>query len=678
MIVSCNRKEVERSVSAKLKKLIFCLILLSISVPGFMQTTAGEPATPAADTTVVNSLLEKSKGYFTDSPQKTIELATQAKQIAESLNFKKGEAYALKNIGVAYYFQGKYLEALDFYQQSLNAFTEIKDYVGMANIYSNMGVVYYDQSDDVKALENYLQSLKYAELSGDKLRRLSALNNVGGVYTNKPATYNKALEYYLLALPLCEELGKKNELGAISVNIGFIYAEKHEAEKAMIYFNKALKTYGNAEGSLNAYNAIGKLYTDEGNYELALRNLNKALELAEKLNVKLSIVKSLTRLGNVYERQGNYKNAILYYKRAEIPANELGAKLELKELYQHMSLAYAKSGNYGEAFNYQSLFSNIKDTLYNIDNDKKLGSLQFDFDLQKKQGEINLLTKDKALNESQIKRQKFARNAFAGGLVLVFFIALLIFRNYREKVKTNKILDEQKDQIEHLLLNILPSEVAKELQFKGHSTPRNYDSVAVMFTDFKSFTTHADKLSPRELVEELNACFIAFDSVIEKYNLEKIKTIGDSYMCAGGIPSPDENRVHNIIRASLEIQDYIFLYNKRRTEAGQEPWDLRIGIHVGPVVAGVVGKKKYAYDIWGSTVNIASRMESNGAPGQVNISAATYEMVKDDFNCSYRGKIYAKNVGDIDMYFVERDNLPENFLHAEKLVVNKNETTQLT
>jgi class 3 adenylate cyclase len=482
----------------------------------------------------------------------------------------------------------------------------------------------------------------------------------------------------LLALPLCEELGKKNELGAISVNIGFIYAEKREAEKAMIYFNKALKTYGNSEGSLNAYNAIGKLYTDEGNYELALRNLNKALELAEKLNVKLSIVKSLTRLGNVYERQGNYKKAILYYKRAEIPANELGAKLELKELYQHMSLAYAKSGNYGEAFNYQSLFSNIKDTLYNIDNDKKLGSLQFDFDLQKKQGEINLLTKDKALNESQIKRQKFARNAFAGGLVLVFFIALLIFRNYREKVKTNKILDQQKDQIEHLLLNILPSEVAKELQFKGHSTPRNYDSVAVMFTDFKSFTTHADKLSPGELVEELNACFIAFDSVIEKYNLEKIKTIGDSYMCAGGIPSPDENRVHNIIRASLEIQDYIFLYNKRRTEAGQEPWDLRIGIHVGPVVAGVVGKKKYAYDIWGSTVNIASRMESNGAPGQVNISAATYEMVKDDFNCSYRGKIYAKNVGDIDMYFVERDNLPENFLHAEKIVINKNETTQLT
>ena len=640
-----------------LKKIIFSLSLFFASLTAFSQNEPGEQAPVNGDTTFVNTLLQQSKAHFTDSPAKAIDLAYQAKVIAQNLHFQKGEAYALKNIGIAYYFQGKYLEALDYYQQSLKFFTEIKDYVGMANIYSNIGVVYYDQSDDVKALENYLLSLKFAELSGDKLRKLSALNNVGGVYANKPATYDKALQYYLLALPICEELGKKVELGAISVNIGFIYAEKHEAGKAMIYFNKALKTYGNSEGSLNAYNAIGKLYTDEGKYEPALQNLNKALELAQKLNVKLSIVKSLTRLGNVYANQADYKNAILYYKKAEKPALEIGAKLELKDLYQQMSMAYAKSADYGNAFTYQSLFSGIKDTLYNIDNDKKLGSLQFDFDLQKKQGEINLLTKDKALNELQIKRQKFARNAFAGGLTLVFLIALLIFKNYREKVKTNRILDQQKVQIEHLLLNILPAEVAKELQVNGQATPKNYDSVAVMFTDFKSFTTHADKLSPRELVEELNSCFIAFDNIIEKYNLEKIKTIGDSYMCAGGIPSPDEMMAHNIVRASLEIQDYIFLNNMRRKETGLEPWDLRIGIHIGPVVAGVVGRKKYAYDIWGSTVNIASRMESNGAAGQVNISAAAYELIKNEFTCSHRGKIYAKNVGEIDMYFVERETV---------------------
>ena len=354
---------------------------------------------------------------------------------------------------------------------------------------------------------------------------------------------------------------------------------------------------------------------------------------------------------------------------------EIRANNELKDLYQQMAMAYERSSDYKNAFKYQFLFSDIKDTLYNIEADKKLGSLQFDFDLQKKQGEINLLTKDKALNESQLKRQKLAKNAFAGGLLLVFMIAILIFRNYRAKVKTNKILDLQKAQIEELLLNILPEEVAKELQVKGQATPRNYDCVSVMFTDFKNFTTHADKLSPEELVEELNACFIAFDEIIGKYNLEKIKTIGDSYMCAGGIPTPDEQQAFNMVNASLEIQEYIIRNNKRRTDSGLEPWDLRIGIHVGPLVAGVVGKKKYAYDIWGSTVNIASRMESNGEPGRVNISASTYELIKDRFTCSYRGKIYAKNVGEIDMYFVDTNNsgsiinLSENNLNGNSASV---------
>ena len=332
----------------------------------------------------------------------------------------------------------------------------------------------------------------------------------------------------------------------------------------------------------------------------------------------------------------------------------------MKDIYQGMAVAYAKTADYKKAFKYQTLYADVKDTLYNIETDKKLGKLQFEFDLQKKQGEINLLTKDKALQEADLRRQKLVKNAFAAGLGLVFLIALLIFRNYREKVKTNKILDQQKDEIEHLLLNILPAEVAKELQLNGQATPRNFESVSVMFTDFKSFTVIADKMTPQDLVEELNKCFIAFDHIIGKYNLEKIKTIGDAYMCAGGIPSPDNRHAYNMVRASLEIQEYIIENNKRKLEAGLEAWDLRLGLHVGPIVAGVVGKRKYAYDIWGSTVNIASRMESNGEPGRVNISATTYELIKDEFECSYRGKIYAKNVGDIDMYFVEREIAPSS------------------
>jgi class 3 adenylate cyclase len=195
--------------------------------------------------------------------------------------------------------------------------------------------------------------------------------------------------------------------------------------------------------------------------------------------------------------------------------------------------------------------------------------------------------------------------------------------------------------------------VADELQTNGEAKPRQFGEASILFTDFKGFTSIADKLSPGEVVKELNECFIAFDGIIEKYNLEKIKTIGDAYMCAGNIPSPDPGHAYKIVKAAIEIQDFVERYNIRRAENGLEAWEIRIGVHIGPIVAGVVGKKKYAYDIWGSAVNIASRMESNGTPGKVNISADTHEIVKVWFECSYRGKIYAKNLGDLDMYYIE-------------------------
>ena len=160
------------------------------------------------------------------------------------------------------------------------------------------------------------------------------------------------------------------------------------------------------------------------------------------------------------------------------------------------------------------------------------------------------------------------------GLFLTFIIAILIFRSYREKVKTHILVDKQKNEIEHLLLNVLPKEVAKELQLTGRATPRHYKSVAVMFTDFRGFTLLTDHMSPDELVAELDACFNVFDEIIKKHNLEKIKTIGDSYMCAGGIPVEDEMHVLKIVRAGLEIQQYISNNNKQRIEKGLEPWIL--------------------------------------------------------------------------------------------------------
>jgi class 3 adenylate cyclase len=625
-----------------------------------------EAAPGDGDSSVVNALLLEGKNRLSDTTEKAMTIALKAKSMAEKIGFPTGAAYALKLIGQVYKKQGKYPDALENYRAAIKIFEEEKDNVGLSNLYNSIGNIYYDQSDDVKALENYLQSLKFAELSGDKLRLLSALNNVGGVYTNKRSTYNKALEYYLKALPLVEEMGKKDELGTISANIGIIYAEQKATDSAMFYFNKALKAFGNSEGALGAYNEIGKLYNSQNKFDLAFQNHFKALALAEKLDVKISIVSSLMGLGNVYLKKGEYKNAITYFKKAEAPAKEVGANLELKDIYEKMSTSYARIGDYSNAFQYQSLFSGIKDTLYNIENDKKLGSLQFDFDLQKKQGEINLLTKDVALTDLKLKRQRLIKNAFMVGLALVFIIAIIIYRNYRNKIKVNKLLDRQNAEIESLILNILPEEVAHELQKNGNATPRYYESASVLFTDFKSFSRHADTMSPQEVVTELNECFVAFDEIINKFNLEKIKTIGDSYMCAGGIPTVDDDHYINIIRAALEIRDYMDSRNHVRRQAGLQAWDIRIGVNTGPIVAGVVGRKKYAYDIWGGTVNVASRMESNGEPGRVNISAATYEFIKHKYSCLHRGKIMAKNVGEVDMYFVE-DEIFENLSSREML-----------
>ena len=162
-------------------------------------------------------------------------------------------------------------------------------------------------------------------------------------------------------------------------------------------------------------------------------------------------------------------------------------------------------------------------------------------------------------------------------------------------------------------------------------------------------------MTPNELVEHLNDYFHAFDDIVGQFGLEKIKTIGDAYMCAGGIPLPNNTHPLDIVKAGLAMQEYINQRKQEYAEKGEVGWDLRVGIHTGPIVAGVVGKRKYAYDIWGNTVNIASRMESNGEVGKVNISEATYNLVKDQYKCHHRGKIYAKNVGDIDMYFIEEE-----------------------
>lgn len=217
-----------------------------------------------------------------------------------------------------------------------------------------------------------------------------------------------------------------------------------------------------------------------------------------------------------------------------------------------------------------------------------------------------------------------------------------------------KELEAEKNKSDELLLNILPSEIVKELKAKGVTDPRAYKSISILFTDFVGFTSLSSKLSPTVLVKELNEIFKIFDKIIDKYGLEKLKTIGDSYMIGGGLPKESEDHAFRIILTALEMQNYI----RERNESANIKWQMRAGVNSGEVVAGIVGTRKFTYDVWGDTVNIASRMESNCEPGRINISQSTYELVKEYFECEYRGKISAKGKGEMDMYFIK--NIKEN------------------
>ena len=200
---------------------------------------------------------------------------------------------------------------------------------------------------------------------------------------------------------------------------------------------------------------------------------------------------------------------------------------------------------------------------------------------------------------------------------------------------------------------MLPKSTARELKSGQKAGPYHYNMVTVLFSDIQGFTKISEQLDSEHLIDQLDKFFLEFDTVVERYNIEKIKTIGDAYMCAGGIPEKNRTNPIEVVLAAMEMQHYMKSLKMKTDDGNRQIWDLRIGVDTGPVVAGVLGRKKITYDIWGGTVNTASRMEASGQPGKINITENTYMLIKDFFICKYRGKMPVKYKGEIDMYFVE-------------------------
>ena len=598
------------------------------------------------DTNTVNALLELAKIYLNSDVQMTLQYAEEANALAKKIGQPKGFALSYKTIAIGHFTKGDYVKALQNYEYSLAVFDSIGDKKGAANIISNMGNIFFNKGDDVKALELFLKSLKIAEEINDTLRIVTCLANIGAVYTLKPTTYKEALSYLIRANELSEIIHDDNTIGAITVNIGEIYFNSNNLDSALYYYEKSLKVVEGTQDEPYTLNNIGQVYMEKKEYGKAIEIQQRAYRKAKALEAKSDIAISLIGLAKTHLVKGDYNPALASYLEAESIAKEIGSNYSLRDIYSGLSKLYTAKKDYGNANKYLELLLGIKDTLYNIDAARKLGTLQFTFDIEKKQGQINLLTKDQELKEKEISRQKFVRNSFIGGFGIVLVFAGVFFR------QRNRISREKK-RSDELLLNILPEETAEELKATGTAKAKSFDSVSVLFTDFKNFTQASERLSAEELVKEINYCYSEFDKIVTKYNIEKIKTIGDAYMCAGGLPVSNTTHPEDVVKAGLEMQEFISRNKQERMKLNQPYFELRLGIHTGPVVAGIVGIKKFAYDIWGDTVNTASRMESSGETGRVNISGATFELIKDKFRCTHRGKIEAKNKGDIDMYFVD-------------------------
>jgi class 3 adenylate cyclase len=247
-------------------------------------------------------------------------------------------------------------------------------------------------------------------------------------------------------------------------------------------------------------------------------------------------------------------------------------------------------------------------------------------------------------------------NAFLFLMALFALAYLLKIENQqyaKQILQVNDHLSKANKKNEELILHILPHEIAEELRKTGDVEPRIYKNVSVMFTDFFEFTKTAENMPAINLVNDLDEYFTVFDRIIEKYDLEKLKTIGDAYMCVSGVPHEKEDHALEMIKAAIDIRDAVALMYTERIKKGKAAWNIRIGIHSGNVVAGVIGETKFAFDIWGDTVNTAARMESSSSPGNINISETTFELVKNQVQCAYRGKIQVKSKGEMNMYFVE-------------------------
>ncbi|MCB0546751.1 MAG: tetratricopeptide repeat protein [Phaeodactylibacter sp.] len=443
----------------KTKALFIGILLLFPFAPGQAQLNEIDSLkavlqTSGKDTTRVNTLVALGSRIFRSQPEEALAYSNEAIELSISLDFPKGQAYALKNIGLAYFVKGNYDKVLDYWERSLAIFQSIDDQLGVGNLLNNIGAVYFNQGNDPKALEYYLESLRVSEKLGDKLRIATALTNIGAVYFNDPANHDKARDYYLRAVGISEETGDLEAIGTSLVNLGEIYLEREQLDSALYYFQKSIEALDISGGDpypsyAYALNNIGKVYAARGDYQEALKFHTQAYQAAKSVEAKREMALSLTGLGNVnlaLARRDNggvsLAKALSYFEDAFREAQSGDLKPEMEKAALGLYLVYKEQKNYPEALKYHEIYENTKDALLNEDRIKSIALLgaEYEFEKEKQQLEYEL--------EAKLRRQRSVQYATAAGLLVALVLIVILVQYYRlKRIRATEKFEAQRQLI---------------------------------------------------------------------------------------------------------------------------------------------------------------------------------------------------------------------------------------
>ncbi len=514
--------------------------------------------------------------------------------------------------------QGQSDSALHILLHALRQWTPACDSQVLVSCYNGLAYVYLSLGDAMRADSSAALGIAIAGRSRRNLNNRLALMSQQAIAKANLDSLDRAYALFRQVHSEAEAAGEERQISRVLNNLGTIKGMLDDIDSAYYYFSLAAvrpDVRDDLSNLMPLLTNMAHIDIKRGRYSQAKTLLDSVFGIAER-------TKNLQMMANVQTNR---------------------------------SYMYAEQGNFKLAYDYMAEYADLREEILSEERVRSVTEMNEKYQAELRESQIRELELEKLDATLQNERIRSARNRimFVGILVLALAIALMARLRYIRR--SREAIQRERDVADGLLLNILPSSVARELKERGLTEARQYDNATILFSDFKNFTETSEDLTPAELVREVDTCFKAFDEIMSQYGLEKIKTIGDSYMAGAGIEGISAATAADAIRAALAMQRFIEERAEARLREGVPHFQMRVGINSGPVVAGIVGVKKFQYDLWGDTVNTASRMETHGDAGRVNISASTYALVKDipGFTFEPRGVIEVKGKGMLQMYFVE-------------------------